>query len=96
MMMKITIQVEVHHALEITKENPHNNMNEDTTVVCEIRNDDAKSVDAKEKDSKCVTEKENKDLTMMEKYNISMKEKGMVEDNKDVCEDERIYKICRG
>ena len=84
--VKITIQVDVHHALEITKENPHNNVNEDTTVVCEIKNDDAMSVDAKEKDSKCVMEKGNKELTMMEKYNILMKEKRMVEDNKDVCE----------
>ena len=108
--VNITIQVDVHHALEITQENAHNNMNEDTTfvpqvnedrnsvshgmpvrekqetVVFEIKNDDAKSVDAKEKESKCVTENGNKDLTMMEKDNISMKEKGIVEHNKDVCE----------
>ena len=47
--VKITIQGDVHHTLEITEKNAHNNMNEDTTVVCEIKNDDAKSVDAKEK-----------------------------------------------
>ena len=91
--VEITIQVEVHHALEITKENPHNNMNEDTTVLCEIRNDDAKSMDAKEKDSKCVAEKGDKDLTVREKYNILMKEQGMVEDNKDVYEKKECTKF---
>ena len=92
--MNITIQVDVHHALELTQENAHNNMNEDTTVVpqmnedgnsvshgmtvrekqetivCEIKNDDAK-----EKESKCVMENGNKDLTVIEKDNIVMKKK---------------------
>ena len=40
----------------------------------------------KEKESKCVTKNRNHDLTVMEKDNIAMKEKGMVEHNKDVCE----------
>ena len=91
----ITIQADVHHALELTQENAPNNMNEVTTVVpqmnedgnsvshgmtvtekqgtvvCEIKNDDAKSVDAKETESRFVMEKGNNDLTMMEKDNIA-------------------------
>ena len=56
------------------------------TVVCEIKNDDAKSVDAKEKESKCVMENRNNDLTMINKDNIVMEEKAMVKHNKDVCD----------
>ena len=55
--VKITIQSDVHHALEITQENTHNNMNEDTTVVPQM-NEDGNSVShgttVTEKQDSCV------------------------------------------
>ena len=64
------------------------------TVVCEIK-EDAKSLGAKEKESKCVMEKGNNDLTVMEKDDIIMNEKGMAKQNKDVCEIKEDTKFVR-
>ena len=75
--MNITIQVDVHHTLELTQENAPNNRNEDTTVAPQM-NEDGNSVShgmtVREKQETVVCEIKNDDanLWMQRKNNLSV------------------------